>query len=89
MWLKCKVMSGQYSGECAIKGQLFNNNEFSLFADKRDVDFKGELSVDKSIDGWIKVEPGPKKGDLLLVSLPQPAFENGRNIIVRTEQVRD
>ena len=89
MWLKCKVMPGQYSGECAIRGYLFNDNEFSLFADKNDVDFDGELSIEKPIDGWIKVMPGPKKGDLLLVSLPQPAFENGRNIIVKKEQVRD
>jgi len=89
MWLKCKVMPGQYSGECAIKGYLFNNNEFSLFADKTDVCFDGELSIDRPIDGWLKVIPGPKKGDLLLVSLPQQAFENGRNIIVKTEQVRE
>ncbi len=89
MWLRCKIMPGQYSGECAIKGRLFDNNEFSLFAERNDVDYDGELSIDKPIDGWLKVIPGPKKGDLLLVSLPQQAFENGKNIIVKIEQVRD
>ncbi len=89
MWLQCKVLPGQYSGECAIKGRLFNDNEFSLFADRNDVVFDGELSINNPIDGWIKVIPGPQKDDLLLVSLPQPAFENGKNIIVRTAQVRD
>lgn len=82
-------MLGQYSGECAIKGNLYNNKEFSLFADKKDVNYKGKLSVDKPVDGWVKVAPGPQKDNLLLVSLPQPAFENGRNIIVKTEQVKD
>jgi len=89
MWLRCKVMPGQYSGECAIRGRLFNDSEFSLFADKNDVDFDGELSKDKPIDGWLKVIPGPQKGNLLLVGLPQPAFENGNNIIVKIGQVRD
>ena len=89
MWLKCQIMPGQYSGECAVRGRLFNNNEFSLFADRSDIDFKGKLSPDTPIDGWLKVTPGPKKGDLLVVNLPQPAFENGKNIIVKMEQVRD
>jgi hypothetical protein len=89
MWLKCKVMPGQYSGECAIRGQLFNNKEFSLFAEKRHVNFKGELSLKKSIDGWLQVEGGLKEGNLVVVNLPQPAFENGRNIIVKTEQTKE
>lgn len=89
MWLKCKVMPGQYSGECAIKGRLFNDKEFSLFAEKRHVNFEGNLSIEKPIDGWLRVERGQQEGNLVVVNLPQPAFENGRNIIVKTEQIKE
>ena len=70
MWLKCKVMPGQYSGECAIKSSLFNDKEFSLFAEKRHVSFEGKLSLEKPIDGWLKVEAGLRTDNLVVVNLP-------------------
>ena len=73
MWLKCKVMLGQYSGECAIKGNLYNNKEFSLFAEKKDVNYEGKLSVDKPIDGWVKVVPR-KKRQFIISKLATTSF---------------
>jgi hypothetical protein len=89
MWLKCKILPGQFSGEFAIRGRLFNNTEFSLFAEENDVQFDGQPSMDNPIDGWLRVMPGPREGDLLLVGLPKPTFENGQTITVKMGQVRD
>jgi hypothetical protein len=88
MWLRCQISPGQFSGEYAIRGTLFNGAEFSLFAEKSDVELSGELSMERPIDGWLRVTSGPQEGNLLLVSLPQPSFENGQVITVKKEQVR-
>jgi hypothetical protein len=89
MWLKCQVLPGQFSGEFAIRGKLFNNSDFSLFAERNDVKFTDEPSIDKFVDGWLKITVGSQQGDLLLVALPQPSFENGQTITVKRDQVRE
>lgn len=89
MWLKCQVLPGQFSGEYAIRGKLFNDRDFSLFAETSDVKFTDEPSMDKFVDGWLKVTAGSQQNDLLLIVLPQPSFENGQTITVRKDQVRE
>jgi len=87
-WLKCMIFPGQFTGEYAVQGKLFDGTGFSLFAEKEDLEFTREPTFDKAVEGWIRIELGPQKDDLLLVTLPQPSFENGQTITVRTKQVR-
>jgi len=88
-WLKCRIFPGQFTGEYAVQGRLFDNTEFSLFVEKQYLDFSEEPTFDKPVEGWIRVEPELHKDDLLLVSLPQPTFENGQSITVKMDQVKD
>ncbi len=87
-WLDCTISPGQFTGEFAVKGKMFDATEFSLFAPKEDLKFSGKPSWDKPVKGFIRVIPGSSEGDLLMVSLPRPTFENGRVITVKMEQVR-
>jgi len=88
-WLDCTISPGQFTGEFAIQGKLFDGTGFSMFAEKDDVKFEEEPTWDKHIEGWIRIVLGPRKDDLLLVTLPHPTFENGQTITVKAEQVRD
>lgn len=88
-WLKCKIFPGQFTGEYAVKGKLFNDIEYSLFVEKQYLEFSGVPTFEKPVEGWICVERELKKDDLLLVSLPQPTFENGQSITVKMDQVKD
>ena len=87
-WLDCTISPGQFTGEYAVRGNLFNDRGFSLFAEKEHLDFTKEPTLDKPVQGWIRVELGPEKGDLLLVTLPHPTFENGQTITVKRGQVK-
>ena len=88
MWLECTISPGQFTGEFAVQGKMFDATEFSLFAPKADLDFNGEPSWDKPVRGSIRVTITDQEDDLLLVNLPRPAFENGRVITVRKDQVK-
>ena len=85
--LFCKVSKGQFSGEVAVQGKLFNSEEFSLFAPIESVEYSSELTEHSYVDGSISVDVLDHKDDLVLVSLPQPAFENGQTITVKKEQL--
>jgi hypothetical protein len=87
-WLDCTISPGQFTGEFAIQGKLFDGTGFSLFAQESDLRFDEEPTSDKPVKGWIRVKLGPQKDNLLLVTLPQPTFENGQTITVKTNQVR-
>lgn len=87
-WLKCTIFPGQFTGEYSVQGKLFDNTGFSLFAEKEYLQFSEEPTSDKPIDGWIRVELGPQKGNLFLVTLPKPTFENGQTLTVKTNQIR-
>jgi hypothetical protein len=41
--LICRISPGQFSGEFAVKGEMFNAKEFSLFAPKKFLEFDEEL----------------------------------------------
>lgn len=88
-WLECTISPGQFTGEYAVQGKLFDNTGFSLFAEKEDLKFKEEPTEDKPVVGWIRIVLGPPKDNLLLVRLPQPTFENSQTITVKTNQVKD
>lgn len=88
-WLDCTISMGQFTGEFAVQGKLFDNTEFSLFAERENLKFVEEPEQDKSVDGYIRVITGPQKDDLLLVALPQPTFGNGQTVTVKINQVSD
>ena len=87
-WLDCQISPGQFSGEFAVQGLMFDETAFSLFAPRDCVFFEGELSTDAPVEGRIKVVVLGKKEDLCMINLPRPTFENGRAITVKAEQLR-
>ena len=87
-WLKCTISPGQFSGEYAVQGKMFDDSGFSLFAPKADLRFKEEPTKEKSVEGLVRVVSGATKEDLLLVSLPRPTFENGRTITINENQLK-
>ena len=87
-WLECTITPGQFSGEYAIQGEMFDKSDFSLFAPRNELRFSGEPTSREPVKGLIHIVPGLQKDDLLLVSLPRPTFENGRTITVRKEQLQ-
>ena len=88
-WLKCTISPGQFTGEYAVRGNLFDGTEFSMFAEKEDLNFQSEPTEDNPVVGLIRIVPGPQKDDLLLVRLPQPTFENGQTISVKVSQIKE
>lgn len=87
-WLECIITPGQFSGEYAVQGEMFDNSGFSLFAPKDDLRFQQEPTADVPVKGLIRIVPGVQKDNLLLVNLPRPTFENGRTITVKKDQLR-
>lgn len=89
VWLNCKVSSGQFTGEFAVQGEMFNAKGFSLFAPKECLNFdEGPVKKGKTVEGSIRVTKLQEKDDLVLVELPQPTFENGQTITVKSSQVK-
>ena len=72
-----------------MRGQLFDGTEFSLFAEREKLEFDEEPRENKTVPARIRVVPGAQEGELLLVTLPYPTFENGQTITVRKNQLRD
>ena len=87
-WLNCMISPGQFSGEFAVRGTMFDDTEFSLFVPKECLEFEGEPSEEKPVHGRITVSINESKDDLFLVSLPRPTFENGRSVTVKKGQLQ-
>jgi len=88
-WLDCTISPGQFTGEFAVEGSLFDGTGFSLFADKDDLKFNGEPTFDNPIKGFIQVVHLDKQGNLSLVALPRSTFENGQIITVKADMVKE
>lgn len=88
-WMDCTISLGQFSGEYAVKGEMFDNSDFSLFAPEKDLQFPEAPTEGKPVKGLIRIVTGVEKENLLLVSLPRPTFENGRTITIKKEQLRE
>lgn len=90
-WLDCTISPGQFTGEFAIRGKMFDGTEFSLFSPKEYLEFEGEPSKDKSVNGRIRVRViiGQQEDDLIMINLPRPTFENGQVITVKAEQIKE
>ena len=87
-WLDCTISEGQFTGEFAVQGKMFDSTDFSLFAPKEVLRFDEEPTKNKRVQGSIRVTPLGQKDDLTLIALPRPTFENGRAITVKTNQIR-
>ena len=87
-WLDCTISPGQFDGEFAVQGELYDESEFSLFAQKNDLRFKSEPTQEKPVKGELRVVPLEEKDDRILVTLPQTTFENGRTITVKKTQIK-
>ena len=87
-WLDCTISEGQFTGEFAVQGKMFDSTDFSMFAPKDVLRFEEEPTKNKQVKGSIQVTPLEQKGDLSLIALPRPTFENGRTITVKTSQIR-
>ena len=87
-WLDCEISQGQFTGEYAVKAQMFDGTEFSLFVPKECLDFTDE-PLNGTVNGMISVSvTDQKKDDLVIVNLPRPTFENGRSITVKESQLK-
>lgn len=87
-WLDCTISEGQFTGEFAVQAEMFDSTVFSLFARREDLRFSEEPTGDKHVEGSIRVMPLDQKGELMLIGLPRPTFENGRTITVKKSQVK-
>jgi hypothetical protein len=88
-WLDCTISQGQFTGEFAIQGKMFDSTDFSLFAPREVLQFSSEEPTgNKRVKGAIRVTTLGCKDDLVLIALPRPTFENGRTITVKTSQVK-
>ena len=86
--LSCTISPGQFTGEFAVRGKLFDDTEFSLFALEADLKFHKPPTPGSHVEGWIRVVPLDQRDDLLLVALPRMTFENGQRITVKANEVR-
>lgn len=85
MWLRCEVKPGQFSGECAVSGDTFDGEGFSLFAPEESV-----RRTDKdSPAGWVQVTVLDKQDSLVLVRLPGQTLENGTTITVSVSELEE
>jgi hypothetical protein len=81
--LKCKVGSGQFTGEYAISSSQSDGSLFSLFVDDDLVDCDTGTG-----DGWLSVDPVSRKGDDVLVRLPVQSLEGGQFVTVKSAQLK-
>jgi hypothetical protein len=89
-WLRCTLYVGQFSSECAVVVKSLHSQDYSLFAQKSDLEYDDLPTDDQPADGWIRVdvvEQDPPRG-LLLVRLPQSTLENGQFLTVSANQLR-
>lgn len=88
-WLECTISQGQFTGEFAVQGKMFDSTDFSLFAPEKDLQFNKEKPTgNEHVKGAIRIIPLDEKEDLMFVALPRPTFENGQTITVKKHQIK-
>ena len=87
-WLRCQIGCGQFNCEYAVRGELADGTQFSLFTDAESLEHDIEPSEGRSVDGWMKVEVLERRDNMVLVQLPRQTLENGRFVTVNQEQLR-
>jgi hypothetical protein len=87
-WLRCLVSPGMFDNEIGVDGRQFDGSVFSFFGPDDAVEPEQELTREKSVPGWVRVEILDRKGDLVLVKLPRQTFQNGAYITVTADQLQ-
>ena len=87
--LRCRLFPGQFSSEFAVVVETFNGRSLSLFASRDEVMFDQEPTQDIPTDGWLSVQVLERRGNNVLVRLPQSTVENGQYLAVRSDQLRN
>lgn len=82
--LRCKASPGQFENEVAISGVEHDGEKFSLFIDRRFVEYDN-LPETGATDAWLEVVELAREGDLVLVRLPGQTLANGQIITVNAE----
>lgn len=87
-WLRCTLFPGQFSSELVVVVRSFNGREFSLFAQKIDLEYDDPPTENAPVEGWVRVNVVERDKNLCLVKLPQTTLENGQYITVSAGQLR-
>lgn len=87
LWLRCVITPGQFDEEYAVEAQTHNGTGFSLFAGAEDLECKSYPTGADRTHAWLRVRELKRRGDLVLVQLPQSTLENGNTVTVRLDQV--
>jgi hypothetical protein len=85
--LRAKLSQGQFSSELVAVVRASSGRDFSLFAQKTDLEYDEAPTGDDVIDGWVKVDVLQRERDLCLVRLPQTTLENGQYLTVAVSQL--
>ncbi len=88
-WLQCEVKQGQFTGEFAVRGKLYDSHQFSMFVPDKYIKIDTQPPENNYVDGLISVNLLDEKDNLALVSLPQNSFENGHTITVKRDQLQE
>lgn len=87
LWLRCIIGPGQFSDECAISGDTFDGEGFSLFAPEEFTIAEGHVGAEETVKGWVQVEEIDREGELVLIKLPRQTLENGMTITVSASEL--
>lgn len=86
MKLRCRVAPADQNGLYPCIAQMFDGTDFTVTCQKYDVliqtdgvNFENEPS---HLDGWILVMQEAEQGNLVSITLPQPADQHGRRVNV-------
>ena len=61
-WLECTVSVGQFTGEFAVQGKMFDSTVFSMFAPEEDLQFSKEKPTgNEHVEGTIRHTFGRKR----------------------------
>jgi hypothetical protein len=87
-WLRCTISPGQFSGEYAVKGEMYNGEGFSLFASEEDLECRQFPSGSERTSAWIMVQVIEQDKGLALVGLPAQTLENGQTVTVSASSLK-
>ena len=87
-WLCCTISPGQFSGEYAVEGEMFDGEGFSLFANEEHLECKRFPLESERASAWIQVQVLEQDRGLMLVRLPSQTLENGQTVTVAATSVK-
>jgi|GEM_PF-2880006 len=77
LMINCKVSAGMFSSERGVTIEIPDGRKFSALVDKSLVSVKEDPQPGQEIWGKVKVYIVEKKGDSVIIDLPQAGLTNG------------